>query len=86
MEVLVQDNREERIIKWCARYIGDVINIDPRTISADDDLDSYGLDSSIMTSMVFDMEEWLKVDIPISVLFEQRTLRGIAAELVKRMN
>lgn len=76
---------ENRIVEWCTAYVSRALHLDPSAIRDTDDLDKFGLDSSIATSMVFDMEEWLEAEVPVSILFEQRTLRAIAADVAQRV-
>lgn len=85
MSATLDIQQEDRIVAWCTQYIAKVLALDPATIGDTDDLARFGLDSSIATSMVFDMEEWLGTDIPISILFEQNSLRAIAAEVAARL-
>lgn len=86
MSTILDTTLEDRIVVWCVAYIAKALNLEPKSIRDTDDLDRFGLDSSIATSMVFDMEEWLATDIPVSILFEQTTLRSIAAEVSKRVH
>jgi len=85
MSAVIQQSNEEKVILWCKQYIGGVLSVDPATISEDDDLDRYGLDSAITTSMIIDMEDEFGADVPASILFSQGTIRGIAAEVAKRI-
>ncbi len=78
-------SREERIVQWCAEYIGKALDIDSTEIGADEEIERFGLDSAITTSMIIDMEQWLGIEIPPSVLFEQSTLRGIASAVAGRL-
>ncbi|WP_144638554.1 acyl carrier protein [Bordetella genomosp. 13] len=85
MTEVLQQGQEARIIEWCADYVGRALNIDPARVGPDEELDSFGLDSAVLTSMLIEMEEWLGVDIPPSVLFSQSTLRGVAGEVAGRL-
>jgi acyl carrier protein len=86
MSAIIDTALEDRVVSWCKAYIAKALHLDPQSILDTDDLDRFGLDSSIATSMVFDMEEWLATDIPVSILFEQNNLRSIAAEVARRVN
>lgn len=86
MNVATQMSREDEIAAWCAAYIGRVLNIAPTEIQLDDEIERFGLDSAITTSMLIDLEEWLAVEISPAVLFEQSTLRGIASAVAALLN
>lgn len=75
---------ESAIVRWCAEYIGNLLEIPPERIGPDDELDNFDMDSAVLTSMLIDMEEWVGVDLPPSLLFSQRTLRAIAQAVMAR--
>jgi acyl carrier protein len=75
----------DRIAAWCIDYIANALGIPPDRIRPDDDFDSLGLDSAVTTAMVIDMESWLGAEIPLSVLFEQATLRDVAIAVARHV-
>lgn len=75
----------DRIAEWCIDYIANALGIPPDRIRPDDDFDRLGLDSAVTTAMVIDMEAWLGAEIPLSVLFEQATLRDVAAAVSRHV-
>ena len=77
---------ESHIRNWCIEYIARVLNTPKSAIDPSSEFDQFGLDSALTTAMIIDLEEWLKIDIPPAVLFEQTTLNGIAAALSKRLS
>ncbi|CAE6786030.1 hypothetical protein R69927_04179 [Paraburkholderia domus] len=85
MNAVMQDSQQQRIVYWCAEFIGKVLNLDPTTIGPDDEFDSLGLDSALTTSMIIEMENWLHAEIAPSIFFEQITLGDIAAEVARRV-
>lgn len=85
MNAVMQDSQQQRIVYWCANFIGEVLNLDPTTIGPGDEFDSFGLDSALTTSMIIEMENWLNAEISPSIFFEQISLGDIAAEVARRV-
>jgi acyl carrier protein len=77
---------QKEILSWCVDYIAKALDMPPASIRAESEVDQFGLDSVITTSMVMDMESWLGIEVPLNILFEQRTLGDIAAAVAKRLN
>lgn len=74
------------IVAWCKEYIANALNISGSELDENTELDRIGLDSAITTSMLLDLEAWVGVEIPPSVLFENDNLAGIACDVVRRLN
>lgn len=74
------------VVTWCKEYIAKAVDIPISDLDEEADLDSIGLDSAITTSMLLDMEEWLGMEIPPSVLFENSSLSAIARDVVQRLS
>lgn len=85
MNVAAQTSREDEIVAWCAAYIGRALNMSPDDIRPDDEIEGFGLDSAITTSMLIELEEWLGVELSPAVLLEQTTLRGVASAVAARL-
>jgi acyl carrier protein len=76
---------EQQIREWCVDYVARVLHIPPADVAPDAELDRFGLDSAVTTAMIIDMEDWLGIEIPPALLFEQSTLSGIAAAVSQRL-
>jgi acyl carrier protein len=72
---------EDQIVAWCVDYLAKTLNTSAADITPDKDIDQFGLDSAIVTSMVMDLETWLGIEVPLALLFEHRTLNDLAAAL-----
>lgn len=70
---------EKSILSWLKKYIANVLSIEVTSISDTDGLDSLGLDSAITTALAMDLENWLGIEVPLSILFEEDTLENITA-------
>jgi acyl carrier protein len=75
----------ESVERWCVDYIGRTLNMPPDEIDPNGEFDSLGLDSAIVTAMILDLEEWLGIEIPPSVIFEQTTIGNMAVSLAQRL-
>jgi len=76
----------ERIELWCVDYIARTLNIPASEVDPTAEFYRFGLDSALATAMILDLEEWLGIDIPPSVVFEQVNIRNLAADLTGRLN
>lgn len=74
---------EQRIVAWCSDYIAKTLGFPVSQIQPSDALDAFGLDSAITTALALDLENWLGVEVPLAILFEQRTLADIGAAVAK---
>lgn len=86
MGVAAKTQREAEIVAWCASYIGRVLDIEAADVQPDAEIERFGLDSAIVTSMLIELEEWLEVEIPPSLLFEHGTLRSMAAAVTELLD
>lgn len=77
---------EESVEKWCIDYIADVMNMPSEEVDPDARFDNFGLDSSVATAMIMELEEWLGIDIPPSVVFEQVTISNLVSDLMARVS
>jgi acyl carrier protein len=76
----------ERIELWCVDYIARTLNIPASEVDPTAEFYRFGLDSALATAMILDLEEWLGIDIPPSVVFEQVNIRNLAVDLTGRLD
>jgi acyl carrier protein len=76
----------ESIEVWCIDYIARTLNIPSNEIDPVVEFNSFGLDSATGTAMILDLEEWIGVDIPPSAIFENVTIRNLAADLMRKFS
>jgi acyl carrier protein len=76
----------EGIEVWCVDYIARTLNIPASEVDPTAEFYRFGLDSALATAMILDLEEWLGIDIPPSVVFEQVNIRNLATDLTGRLN
>ena len=75
------DTTAEAITRWCQEYIAGLLGTAPEAIDPDTDFDNLGVDSALAVSLLVEVEERYDVDLPPEALFENPTLRAIAAHL-----
>jgi len=73
------------IESWCVNYIARTLDIPPDEIDPKDEFHTFGLDSAIATAMILDLEDWLRIDVPPSVIFEQVTISNLVVDLMIRL-
>jgi acyl carrier protein len=76
---------QSEILTWCIHYVAKALDMAPADIHSNSEVDQLGLDSVVTTSMVIDMESWLGVEVPLDILFEQRTLGDVASAVARRL-
>lgn len=69
------------VLQWCRTYISTQLGLAEDDIDSDALLDELSLDSAMITALSIEIEAWLEADIPLSVFFDNRSLREIAATI-----
>jgi len=75
----------DQILAWCASFIARQTQIPPAEIGNDVEFDDFGLDSALVTTMLIELEEWLGVDLPPSLVFEQPTLHRLSRAVAQQL-
>ncbi|MEO0456979.1 MAG: acyl carrier protein [Cyanobacteria bacterium P01_A01_bin.114] len=76
----------EAIQQWLAGQLGDLLSIDPSTIDVKQPLTRYGLDSIDAVTLVGDLEDWLDLELPSTLLWDYPTLEKASAYLVEEFD
>ncbi|WP_157831999.1 acyl carrier protein [Thalassospira marina] len=85
--ILPEKNIDEAaIFQWLQTYICKTLDMNPASVGLHDNLDSLGMDSAITTALAMDLEGWLNIEIPLSILFEADSLEQIAAGVSAEIN
>jgi acyl carrier protein len=69
------------ISAWVTNYLAKVLQVDPSSISPTDELESLGLNSALVVSMLGDLEDWLGVEISPAVVFDHPTIDAMSGFL-----
>ena len=70
------------IQSWLVAQLADVLSLDPTTVDIDQPLTRYGLDSIDAVTLVGDLEDWLDLELPSTLLWDYPTIAKAATYLV----
>jgi acyl carrier protein len=65
----------------CVDFVSRLLDEKKDAIDAEAEFDRLGLDSAMAVAMIFDLEEWLGVELSPSLLFEHTTINKLAGHL-----
>jgi acyl carrier protein len=71
---------------WMISYIAEVMEIDPSKVDVKVSFDRYGLDSSVALALTNELEEWLRIEIDPTLLYDYPTIYALAQHLTKEEN
>lgn len=84
--VVEQEAINAQVIEtWCIGYISRTLDIPVDQIDPNEEFHVFGLDSAIATAMILDLEDWLQIEVPPSVVFEQVTIGNLVNDLMERV-
>ena len=69
------------IQSWIVVYIANLLETEPEEIDITIPFDRYGLDSSAAIAMTGDLEDWLKVEIDPTLLYDYPTVSALVEHL-----
>lgn len=72
----------EAIQVWLVNQLADVLSLDPTTVDVEQPLTRYGLDSIDAVTLVGDLEDWLDLELPSTLLWDYPTIAKASAYLV----
>lgn len=72
----------EAIQVWLADQLADVLSLDPASVDVNKPLTRYGLDSIDAVTLVADLEDWLDLELPSTLLWDYPTIAKAATYLV----
>lgn len=72
----------EAIQVWLADQLADVLSLDPASVDINKPLTRYGLDSIDAVTLVADLEDWLDLELPSTLLWDYPTIAKAATYLV----
>ncbi|WP_008314018.1 acyl carrier protein [Leptolyngbya sp. PCC 6406] len=72
----------EAIQVWLVNQLADVLSLDPNTVDVTQPLTRYGLDSIDAVTLVGDLEDWLDLELPSTLLWDYPTIAKAATYLV----
>ncbi|MGD1863006.1 MAG: acyl carrier protein [Phormidesmis sp.] len=75
-----------KIQAWLVEQIADVLSIDPTTIDVKQPLTRYGLDSIDAVTLVGDLEDWLDLELPSTLLWDYPSIEKASAYMVEEFD
>jgi phthiocerol/phenolphthiocerol synthesis type-I polyketide synthase A len=75
---------ESEIIDWCVAYLAKSLNLTPERIDSQAKFARLGMDSAASVFLVYDLEDWLGIDLSAEMLFEHQTPAALARYLAAR--
>lgn len=74
------------IQSWLVEQLADVLSIDPSTIDVKQPLTRYGLDSIDAVTLVGDLEDWLDLELPSTLLWDYPSVEKASAYMVEEFD
>ncbi|EIV91890.1 acyl carrier protein [Frankia sp. QA3] len=74
----------EGIAQWCREHVADILEQPVSEIDLDADFDRLGVDSAVAVSLLIAVEDHYGVDVAPEALFDNPTLKALAAYLHDR--
>ena len=74
------------IQSWLVEQLADVLSIEPSTIDVKQPLTRYGLDSIDAVTLVGDLEDWLDLELPSTLLWDYPSIEKASAYMVEEFD
>lgn len=74
------------IQSWLVEQLADVLSIDPSSIDVKQPLTRYGLDSIDAVTLVGDLEDWLDLELPSTLLWDYPSIEKASAYMVEEFD
>jgi acyl carrier protein len=71
---------------WLVEQIADVLSLDASTIDIKQPLTRYGLDSIDAVTLVGDLEDWLDLELPSTLLWDYPTIEKASTYMVEEFD
>jgi len=77
-----EESREAAVTDWLVTHLAEVLGEPREKIDLDLDINSFGLGSVQLVSLVGELEDWLDLELPATLLWDHSTLRGVIGYIV----
>lgn len=76
----------EAIQQWLVSQLAKQLSLDPNNIKVQEPLTRYGLDSIDAVTLVGELEDWLELELPSTLLWDYPTVEKAATFLVQEFD
>ncbi|MEP0869325.1 acyl carrier protein [Trichocoleus desertorum AS-A10] len=76
----------EAIQQWLVSQLAKQLSLDPKNIKVQEPLTRYGLDSIDAVTLVGELEDWLELELPSTLLWDYPTVEKAANFLVQEFD
>jgi acyl carrier protein len=74
---------EPDICAWCVDYLVTTLKLPARWVVPEVKFTRMGMDSAMAVYLQMALEEWLEIELPPELLFEQETIAEVASYIVR---
>jgi acyl carrier protein len=73
---------KSEIQAWIVSYLAQLLETDSDDIDTAIPFDRYGLDSSAVIGMTGDLEDWLKIELDPTLVYDYPTIEALSQHIV----
>ena len=71
----------DAIQDWLVGYLARLLDMEPAKVDLDTPVERFGLDSAAAIELVSELADWLKIELEPTIVFDHRTVRGLAGHV-----
>jgi acyl carrier protein len=75
----------EQIKNWIVSYLAELLEADSDIVDITAPFDRYGLDSHAIVGLSGDLEDWLKIELEPTLLYDYPTIEALANYLADEL-
>ena len=70
---------------WMISYLAQMLEVNPDEIDITIPFDRYGLDSSAVVGMTGDLEDWLKIELDPTIVYDYPTIKALTKHIAEEL-